>query len=102
MANLLISNEADLFKAIEMECVEIVEVLLRYDTDVNATDKYGQTALHLIALQYNNGFGMVRKCKSAEVKAAIAKLLLNRGADVDAQTIKGETALHFAIKNGNM
>ncbi|XP_065571534.1 putative ankyrin repeat protein RF_0381 [Artemia franciscana] len=99
LANVKDSPEV-LFKAVETECVEIVKVLLRYDADVNATDKYGRTALHRIALQ-DNGFAVVRKCKSPEVKDAIAKLLLNRGAGVNTQTIKGETALHFAIENDN-
>ncbi|KAK2715890.1 hypothetical protein QYM36_010456 [Artemia franciscana] len=120
LTKFLLANEANvknspevLFQAVETECMEIVKVLLSYDADVNASDKYGQTALHLIALQ-DDGFSVVRKCmvcnprgnevlgRNSQVKEAIAKLLLNKGAGVDARTIKGETALHFAIQNENV
>jgi ankyrin repeat protein len=55
ITKLLLTNKADVkdnpelpYTAVKKECREIVEVLLQYSSDVNVSDKYGRTALHLL------------------------------------------------------
>ena len=49
---------------------------------IDARDKDGRTALHVAAAE-----GLLRMCK----------YLLRRGADPNAQTLTGQTPLHFAV-----
>ncbi|MFP3035877.1 MAG: ankyrin repeat domain-containing protein, partial [Wolbachia sp.] len=63
MTKLLLANKAnikdspDLLNiAVEKECIEIVETLLQHDDYINASDKYGRTALHFTALSESDGF----------------------------------------------
>ena len=45
--------------AVKKGCKEIVEILLQHDADINASDKYGRTALHFTALSEDGGpFGL--------------------------------------------
>jgi ankyrin repeat protein len=52
--------------------------------DIDTTDAFGNTALHLAAANGNK---------------IMVRLLLRKGADPDRQNIYGETALHAAITN---
>ncbi|XP_044742473.1 ankyrin-3-like [Chrysoperla carnea] len=97
-------NPEPLNIAVEKGYIEIVEALLQYNADVNASDVNGKTALHLTATlrDFENSFGS-RTDKDPNVnniKGEIAKLLLNQGANVNAQTKNGETTLHIATQNG--
>ena len=56
-------------------------LLVEFGSNPNEKDAGNATDLHYSALQGND---------------ALAQLLLNHGADVDAVTIEEETALHFA------
>jgi ankyrin repeat protein len=69
---------------------------------VNTSDEYGRTALHFIALGDDGGLlGFLHgKNPDINVKGEIAKLLLSRGANVNAQTKDGITTLHAATENG--
>ena len=70
--------------AISWKPADIVRLLLEKGADVNAKDKYGETALISASLC---GFtGTVR-------------LLLDKGADVNAKTNDGHTALMYASSN---
>jgi len=74
--------------------VEIVRVLLSDpETDVNAADKGGMTALHYAAMA--NGV-------SAQGCAEAAKLLLERGADVNRLTGKFQSAAFMAAGLGHV
>ena len=105
MINLLLTNKASvkdnpelLNTAVKKNCIEIIEILLQHGADINASDKYGITALHCTASD---------KCvdeytDANNINEDIAKLLLSRGANVNAQTNSGKTILDSAIYDGNV
>ncbi|MDR1235782.1 MAG: ankyrin repeat domain-containing protein [Holosporaceae bacterium] len=64
-----------------------VECLVSQGADINATDNYGRTALHLAA---RSG------------RTDIVRLLIRCGADINAIDHLGSTALHGAVKSGNV
>nr|XP_046171228.1 NF-kappa-B inhibitor delta-like isoform X4 [Oncorhynchus gorbuscha] len=103
---------------------EIVQDLLSLGADINACDFKGQTALHLAAtygfprvmqvilsigpgvnLEARNfeGLGDASLHALAEEKLSWLQMLLNTGASLTSQEIKGnKTVLHLAVKEGNI
>lgn len=67
---------------------DISKTLLKHGADVNTLDFTGQTPLHACMSFFNTH-------KTAE-------LLLLYKADINIQTHKGKTALHKAVKNGDI
>lgn len=67
---------------------DISKTLLKHGANVNARDIYGQTPLHICMSFFNTH-------KTAE-------LLLNNKADINIQNDQGTTALHKAVKNGDI
>jgi ankyrin repeat protein len=49
-----------------------------------------------------NGDWLVPLCAAAELDLGIVQLLLNYGADLNARTPSGDTALHYAATAGNL
>ncbi|XP_044739630.1 serine/threonine-protein phosphatase 6 regulatory ankyrin repeat subunit C-like [Chrysoperla carnea] len=89
--------------AVKRGCTEIVELLLQHNADVNATDENGYTALLSTLSDFYQDFCKLRPDRDSyvnNIKRKITKLLLNHGANVDAETRGGWTALHFAVYNG--
>jgi ankyrin repeat protein len=84
--------------AVKKECRENVEILLENVADVNTSDENGRTALRFTAWKDGKFFGFYRKDPDIYVKGEIAKLLLSRGANVNAQTKNGITTLHAATQ----
>lgn len=64
--------------------VEDVRDMLDQGADVNATDDYGRTPLHLAAV--------------TNYESSVIELLLSRGADVNARNNYGSTPLHNAVE----
>jgi ankyrin repeat protein len=66
---------------------EVLQLLLRKSPFGNVDDRtaYGETPLHVAALE--------RRLQAAD-------LLVQKGADVKARTVRGETPLHMAAKGG--
>jgi ankyrin repeat protein len=102
--------------------VESAKVLIENGANINARTKWGATPLHMAISALENQVEMVTFLleNGAEVNAAIDKdqitplhkavrkglfdvceLLINRGADVNLKTAKGETALDIAREEGN-
>jgi len=67
---------------------EVIRLLLNRGANVHATDKSKSSALHCAATDFETGVDM-------------AKLLLKQRADVDAESVYGETALYIAARVGN-
>lgn len=70
-----------LLYAIEIKNFKAIDLLLKYGSNVNSTDKIGQNALHYAI-----------KTRSME----ICEMILQHIADVNAKINTGETALHIA------
>ncbi|GMJ05509.1 ASCULAR NETWORK DEFECTIVE 3, SCARFACE, FORKED 2, ARF-GAP DOMAIN3 [Hibiscus trionum] len=71
--------------ACEAADIGMLELLLQYGANINATDSRGQTPLHRCILRR---------------KAAFAKLLLTRGADPHALNKEGKPPLELAVESG--
>jgi ankyrin repeat protein len=69
-----------------MNQLNVIEALLFYDTDYNATDRDGNTALHHFV--------------SHGDKTAVARLLGYKDFKVNARNRNGETALYIACEKG--
>ncbi|XP_058793596.1 serine/threonine-protein phosphatase 6 regulatory ankyrin repeat subunit B-like [Phymastichus coffea] len=69
---------------------KIIETLLKSKPDVNITDKNGQTVLHCIA--------DTEKVFRDDKKAEITQILINYGANINIQSLKGSTPLHIALR----
>ncbi|KAJ4720321.1 ADP-ribosylation factor GTPase-activating protein AGD3 [Melia azedarach] len=70
--------------ACETADIGMLELLLQYGANINASDSRGQTPLHRCILRG---------------KATFAKLLLSRGADPRAVNREGKTALEMAVES---
>jgi len=70
-------------------CTDVIALLVAAGANVNARDKNGNTAMHLVA---QNWYTM---------KWAIpcSSILLKKGINIDSQNYKGLTALHLAAAN---
>ncbi len=75
----------DLFNCSAAGDVQRVKKLIAKDTDVNATNKVGSTALMLA---------------SRDSGVQVMEILINSGANIDTQNSQGRTALMNAAKNG--
>ena len=104
MVELLLTNKANvkdypelLKTAVEKNCRKIIEIFLQHGVDVRASDKYGLTALYFTAIGKYKGTAYAQY---KNVKGQIAKLLLSKGAYVNARVNDGTTTLHAAICKG--
>jgi ankyrin repeat protein len=85
--NKLYNGYTALHIAAEQKSAEWVQLLLEYGADVRLrTEPHQETALHLSTAQGNS-----------EVFSRKLRLLLDFKADIDAQNVDGDTALHLAI-----
>ena len=76
--------------------IYILEVGL---VNVNATDDYGNTPLHIAALSpdINSAYGQ----QQSQSPETIVETLLSSGADINAVNSEGHTPLHRAVLRGN-
>ena len=109
-------NRTPLMKAAECGHFKIVEFLINHGASVNATDKYGNTALLLavrerqneifcLVLQNVNDAGLYivnQRTPLMQVAACgqieIVEVLINHGASINARDKYGNTALLFAAR----
>ncbi|XP_063693834.1 uncharacterized protein LOC134825532 [Bolinopsis microptera] len=81
-------KSAVLHETAEQDKQEIVGYLIKHGADVNTTDKFGETPLHVAASD-----------KSA---VEVAKLLLEQGAEVNIKDYGGDTPLHVAARKNRV
>ena len=83
-------------------CVDVVEVLLERGARTDAEDIRGWTPLHLAVLGSRDYYKSTRSLWSREDHPGrmvrLARRLLERGADVNAQNTDNETSLHLASR----
>lgn len=84
--------------AIQRECREVIEILLRNGADVNLRDKNGRTALHFVPEDRDTKY--FRLHYDDNVKAEIAHLILSWGACANAKSKDGVTPLHTSVEKG--
>lgn len=90
-----VHGQTPLHNAAQENWVENVAYLLDHDADVHARDKQSNTALNIMANFHFNAGG------DEESEIAITKMLLAKGADVNACNVFGNTALS-RIADDNM
>ncbi|KAL7295714.1 hypothetical protein TKK_0011061 [Trichogramma kaykai] len=86
------------------KCKDNLDILLRYDADINYCDEQGINALHLI-IQFlrsdvredYNSLTKFNKYLMSDYIAETVDFLLEKGVNVNAKTAFGWTALHMAI-----
>jgi ankyrin repeat protein len=85
--------------AVDYKNFQAAETLVNRGADVNALTEEGVTPLQLFA----NGSRDERGAEwSGGQAAALLKLLLAKGADVNAKNRGGATALHYAVLQNNL
>ncbi|MGV8121976.1 MAG: ankyrin repeat domain-containing protein [Candidatus Xenobiia bacterium LiM19] len=82
-------GETPFLMAAKLQDVRITEYLISSGADINAKDKKGNTALHLIAPERDRG------CDDD----GMAKVLVKKGIRLNEKNLKGETPLLAALKN---
>jgi ankyrin repeat protein len=112
IVELLLQNKADISIKCEVPTMGIngtplslavwtstkaTELLISHGADVNATNGFGDTPLHIAVARYG---------KQSEEGAVITKnaieLLLAHGASINTQNSKGETPLHSAVRSNQI
>jgi ankyrin repeat protein len=112
------ANVTPLHSAAFKGSLEITRVLLDHDANANAEVEWGETALHLVSrCEYDRGANPIvedergatplhsvsaGKYDSQEPGVNIARLLLERGVDVNARSKVKFTPLHTAAFNGRL
>ena len=92
-------EETPLHSAASHGNIDLVsKLVLNYEADVNARSVHNWTPLHSSC----QGFRHPLAKSDGQLFSDVARLLLERGADVDAQTDSGSTPIHIAALNGRV
>jgi ankyrin repeat protein len=102
-------NETPFVRALRSQDVGMLPLLIAKGAAVNAPAAMGQTPLMLAMgggrAPFSGGFGVAPgpyRFDGARAPAEAVKLLIGAGADVNATTPEGDTALHVAAQAGNV
>jgi ankyrin repeat protein len=76
---------------------DLLELLARFQADLDVSDAEGQTALHLMS---GAGFYCFDDDERKLVNAAAVQVLLKFGADIEAKDQGGRTSLYWSSLNG--
>lgn len=82
------NNETLLHKAVEAQDLNLVQELLRNAADPNATNDQNQTPLHYSVYHFQT-----------PLSKKIVVALLEKGANADARSGDGQTAIHALVQN---
>ncbi|GAB5593481.1 hypothetical protein Unana1_08381, partial [Umbelopsis nana] len=113
------SRQVSLFRAVECGHIEVVNVLLHHGVDIESTNEKGWTALHqacyaskmeIVLTLIQQGADKEAKVKEngrtslflAENDPNIIMFLIAEGADIQARTHDGATALHYYASIGQV
>ncbi len=103
------ANETPFLRALRSQDVGMLRLMAARGADVNAMTAAGQTSLMLAmgagGARFSGGFGVAPAAYRFEGERApieAVKLLIDCGADVNATTPAGDTALHTAAQTGNV
>ncbi|XP_053594089.1 uncharacterized protein LOC103577382 [Microplitis demolitor] len=96
-----VGNDPDLLNiAAHNQCIGIVQILLEHGVNINASDRFGNTALHSALserlLQLDSNVTCILSSK--DVKTSLVRVLLKKGADVNIRMKDGRTPLHLAVR----
>ena len=87
------NNWTPLHTASSLGRLEIARLLLDHGAKVDASDEFGQTPLHKVS----SG-----KYDPEEAGVGVAKLLLERGGDVNGKYKQQSSPLHLAFRHGKL
>ena len=94
------TGEAPLHVAAGTGEAGVARLLIASDADLDVRDDDGLTPLHKAAMSgimRAIATGVAGTAAEREARAAVADVLISAGADVNAETKKGQTPLHFAV-----
>jgi len=113
------SFQLSLIEAVKENHIITVKALLAAGADVNATDKFAETLLHMAAVRGHKEMSSMLIAEGANVDARdergltplhaaawgghkeILVLLINKGADISVRSAEGLTPLHMAALSGH-
>ncbi|KAF8538717.1 ankyrin repeat-containing domain protein [Trichophaea hybrida] len=87
-------NSVCVYRAVEMGTAELIRSILDIGVDVNRRYSFHYEMMRIVTMLHI-------ACKSprhTNKKLRIVRLLIERGADIDAKDSKGHTALYYAFK----
>ena len=93
----LANDDPIVHAAAKYSFVDVVSTLLRAGAEVHATNGNGQTPIHRFSTAFNNGFPMFPG--GVDMRLEVLGLIVEAGADANAEDVKHNTPLHLLANN---
>lgn len=91
-----------LYIAIEERAYSVAEFLIENNINLNMTAQGGMTALHFVCAEYLIDYNTPPENTVTRGNVKIAKMLIDKGFDVNAIDKNRYTPLHYAASSGNL